>query len=74
MAAVLPRRLGCTISLMRRVARHIGFDDRHRAVGAAAGNDDDLGDSDSVQMLIQQRIQQGADVGLFVVGRYADAA
>ena len=30
--------------------------------------------STSAQVLVQQRIQQPADVGLFVVGRDADAA
>ena len=56
------------------VHRHVLAHDRHRAVGAGGGDDDDLDDLDAVEMLVEQGGQQVADVGLFVVGGDADAA
>ena len=62
------------MSLTRGSMHHDSLDDGHRVVGAGAGHDDDLGDLDLVQMLVEQRSQQLADIGFFVVGGDADAA
>ena len=45
-----------------------------RSVGATADHDDDLGDLDTVKMLIDQCGKQRQDRCLMVVGDYADAA
>ena len=60
--------------LDERVFGGIRLDDRDGVVGARAGDDDDLNDLDVARMLRQQRLQQPADVRLFVVGGDADAA
>ena len=74
MAAVLPSRCSCSMSLMRASFGHVLLDDGHRVVGAGAGHDDDLDDLDFVQMLIQQRLHQRADILFLVVRGHTDAA
>jgi hypothetical protein len=57
-----------------RVDGDVLADDVLGAVGAAAGDDHDLVDGDLLGLLREQRLQQLADVGLFVVGHDAYAA
>ena len=73
-AAVLPSRFGWTNSLTCGYSSDVAFDDGDRVIGAAAGDDDDLGDFDTPQLLSQQRVEQAADVRLFIVSGHADAA
>ena len=57
-----------------RILGGVLLDDRHGAVGAGAGHDDDLDDLHLVEVLVDQRRQQVADVGLLVVRRHPNAA
>jgi hypothetical protein len=56
------------------VARHRLADDWNGAIGAGAGDHDDLADFDTVKMLVDQRIEQRSDIFLFVVGCDTHAA
>ena len=69
--ALAPRLLNQPDAL---VPRHKFARNRHRLVRAGAGDHDDLADFHVVQVLIEQRLQQRANVLLFVVDRHADGA
>jgi hypothetical protein len=56
------------------VARHILAHNGHGAVSAGAGNDNDLANLHTMEMLIKQGGQQRANVFLLVVGGHTYAA
>jgi len=56
------------------VARLPAPGDRHRRVGAAARDDDDLGENHPARSLREDRLEQPADVGLLVVGGDSERA